>query len=268
MSRLIARPVLAACILALAACGGSSRAPTAGGAGSGPEAVAETAPEPSAASGIPGLTVAEVEAQPEAPSLPGGFGVDTSIEEVEDRARRQAEREGRRGSLGELSVDKRARYLTHVWWQGVREIQRGQPSHIAGLTVGELEDQPAAPPLPAIFGLDSTSEDLAHHAFIVASEEHAAGIIGDNLIPSRQRYLVWAWEPLLAERQARARKALEERAARNEYQVADAQRKAQWEADQAAHRRETERLIELEKHKTIPVLTPEEKAELEAIAGD
>lgn len=264
MPRVSIALVILASLLALAACGGkrSSSSPAAPA-----EPVAE-APEAGGESGIPGLSVAEVEAQPEAPELPSRFGVGTSREEVVTEAERIAEREARRGTLGELGAETRAVYLTHVWWQGVREIQRSQASHIPGLTVGQLEDQPAAPPLPELFDLTSDSQDLRHHAFILACEEAETDVIGENLIDSRTRYLVWAWEPLLAERQARARAALDQRRARQDYQVADARQQAQWRRDIEAHRRETKRLIEIERHQTIPVLDAQERAELEAITAE
>jgi len=124
------------------------------------------------------------------------------------------------------------------------------------------------PPLPELFDLTHDQEDLRHHAFILASEEFESGVIGENLVEGRVTYLVWAWTPLLQDRQARYQAALAERAARQDYQVADARREAEWEADLKEHRRETERLMMIERHTTIPVLTPEERAELESISGD
>lgn len=267
MSRLVLALVVLGPLLALAACGGGTRSSSAATAGSASSAAPEPAAGVAAESGISGLSVAEVEAQPPAPPLPEPL-LTASREEIAAEAARVADREARGKRLGTLNAQQRALYLTHSWWQLARQHQRSQASTISGLTIGELEDQPGVPPLPEIFGLGTTSEDLAHHAYLVASEEAATDVIGDNAIASRQTYLVWAWEPLLAKRQARHAAALEERQARNDYQVKDARQKARWEADIAAHQRETERLIEIERHQTIPVLSDQERAELQAITGD
>lgn len=266
---MLRRPIalaLAACVLALTACGGSSRSATARPVDD--PMVEEHPAIEHAPSGIAGLTSAEVAAMPEAPALPSRFGVASTEDEVRAEAERVAERESKRKQLGDLSADKRALFLTHEWWQAVRTLQRGEPSRIPGLTQGELEDQPAVPPLPELFDLTHDAEDLRNHAFLLASEEFESGIIGENLIAGRTTYLVWAWTPLLEARQERYREALAERKVRHDYQVSDARREAEWEANLKEHRRETERLMVIERHKTIPVLTPEEQAELDSITGD
>ena len=117
-----------------------------------------------------------------------------------------------------------------------------------------------------LFDLRHSEDDLSRHAFVVASEEQAVGGLAATLsIEARQTYLTWAWSPLLAQRQARYQAALDERAARNAYRAEDAQREADWEHKRAEHRKETQRLIMLERHKVIPVLSEQEQAELRSI---
>ncbi|MDA3961988.1 MAG: hypothetical protein PF961_14450 [Planctomycetota bacterium] len=247
--------------LGLIGCGGGSSSRSAA------SAPVDVEPEvvDNSESGIPGLTVSQVAQQPSLPALPGSFGPETTRDEVAMEARSVAAYELKRKQLGELTADQRVLFLEYKWWAQVREIQRSQASHIEGLTVGELEDQTAAPPLPAMFNLETTTADLSHHAFMVAREEKVSGVIGDLAVEPRQKYLVWAWSPLLEARKAKYRQALAERGARHDYQLKDAKRKAAWQHDIDAYLVETERMVEIEKRKTIPVLTPEEKAELDAI---
>jgi len=252
--------------LMLVGCGGSSSRSQ---AQAPDEPMVEEAPAGAdEASGIPGLSVADVRAMPEAPELPSRFDHTATIEEVEEGAREIAEREERRDQLAGVGVEKRAIFLAHTWWQEVRTLQRGQPSHIPGLTVGEVEDQPSVLELPALFDLRHTPEDLEPHAYITALEEDDAGLLGPELsVEARTTYLTWAWEPLLADRQARYRKALAEREAAADYRIEQAKRRAVFEAEQRALRREIELETERASRETIPVLSPEEEAELAALGG-
>lgn len=243
-------------------CGSSRDEAPAGGPVAEAEAAAE---ETSAESGIPGLTEAEVAAQPEVPDLPASITPTSQIEDVEAEAERLAEREASRGQLGELTAEKRRIYLVHVWGQALHQLRRGQPSHIAGLTIGEVEDQPPAPELAAMFDLRSTRSDLEHHAWIVAMEERDQGRLDGLPIDKRVIYLTWFWQKPLAERQAIRRAALERRRVRAEHEIEQARIFAEFEAGNRALERKYDRLQEIESMKHNPVLTPKQAAFLEAL---
>jgi len=227
------------------------------------EEVVEEGADDSGESGIPGLTVADVAAQPEAPELPSHFDSETRREEVEEAAARQAEREEDRGILADTSVEKRTAYLGHVWWQGVNTLRRGQPSKIEGLTVGEVEDQPTPRSLPEVFDQRHGKKDLEAHAWNVAMEERDQGLLGDLDIEARVTYLTWFWQKPLAERQAIINEALATRKARSEYEIKEAKRFGDFKRSTEELERRYDRKIELEQMRHNPVLTPRQSWRLD-----
>lgn len=203
--------------------------------------------------------------QPPVPPLPERLGPGATRQQVQAAALELVDDEADRDELGDIEPTERAHHVTEVWWQAVQTARRGQPSQVPGLTVGEVAQQPPAPPLPALVDLDTTTADLARHAYLVALDERASGMLVDLDPALRQRYLVWAWTPLLEQEQARRRAALAEREARQAHLMREVVRHTRWQADIDAVERETARLVEIEQRKTIPVLSPEERAELDAL---
>lgn len=255
--------VLATAALAavtLTACGGSSTRDTAPAAD--PVAAVE---ETSTESGIPGLTEAEVAAQPEVPPLPGSITAESQPEDLDAEISRLVAAEQRGKKLGELTPEKRTIYVGHIWGEALQALRRGQASTVAGLTIGELEDQPAAPELPAIFDSNHASQDLLRHARVVALEEQAQGLLGDLDLEKRAVYLAWFWEKPLAERQAIEQHHRDLRAKRLAQMVAEAQRQAEWEARNVAVEDEYADKIREAKMQHNDVLSDEQKDELEMI---
>ena len=142
----------------------------------------------------------------------------------------------------------------------MRTAQRAQPSEIPGLTVGDVEDQVAAPPLPQLFGIAHDAEDLRTHGLFVAYEERDAGVIGDMSVAIRALYLAWAWGPELEHRRELAQAALDEGAAAQAHRLERIRQGAQWQEEMEAHQRKMDALMLEAQYKTLTVLSDEDRA--------
>lgn len=250
-------------LIVVAGCGGGRRqtTPAQPQEEAPPEAVSQ------AESAVPGLTQAEVDLQPPAPALPRSVTHRSAPESLVPLAESEARREaGRRGFLPEgLDAGKRALWLAHVWRGELVTLQRAQASHIEGLTVGELQDQPATLPLPEVYGLQHGPDDLRIPALLAAQEEVASGSAGGLSVEARALFLEWTWRAELAERQAVLQRALAERDLILVAGVADARRRAEWER----RNREMQQAYDLRAIETgrahLPVLSDAERAELERL---
>jgi hypothetical protein len=248
---------LAVVLLLLAACGSSRPAP---------ETAAAPAPTTATASGIPGLSAEELAALPPPAPLPSKLDKTATPEAIQAEAERLAQREARAGGLGTGTAAQRTLQLAHAWNEAVQVLRRGEPSVVPGLTIGELEDQPPGPRLPALFDLRTTPSDLEHHAWIVAMEERDQKLAGELPIDKRVLFLVWYWQRPLAERQAIEQAWLDRNRVRAEHRIAVAAQLAQYERDeQALQARYDEEMIKV-RMTYNPVLDPEQRAELDAMA--
>lgn len=246
---------------ALTGCFGGGSRPAAQPAVTQPAAV-------SAGSAIPGLSAADLRAMPPAPMLPQKLDHTATPEAIQDLAERTAKSEASKGQLGTISAEKRALFLAHMWGQEVFTMQRGQPSEIPGLTIGEIDMQPPVPTLPDLYDLIHTHDDLQPHALIVALEEFDAGYLPADLsTDARTIYLVWAWTPLFEERQARYQAAVDQRDAASAYRLEEAKRKGDWDRQHKTLRQETQIQLDASRTETIPILTPEQERELSRMGG-
>lgn len=244
--------------LSVVGCGG-------GGRSAAPAPVVEEPVVESGESGIPGLSVADVEAMPEVPELPGSIGPDASDADLQAAVDHQVDREDRRGLIETVGPEKRRIHLGWYWGQALHQLRRAQPSEVEGLTIGELEDQPPAPPLPEIFGSASTVEDLTRHARVVAMEERDQGVLGELEAAKRVTFLTWYWQEPLAARQAIVARAKAERQALHQMRLDYVTHVAEWDARNEAVEDEFAERIYDSKHTFNPVLKEGERAYLERI---
>jgi hypothetical protein len=249
--------LLAVAVLLIAACGSSRPAP---------ETAAAPAPAPATASGIPGLSVEELAALPPPAPLPGKLDKNATAEAIQAEAERLAQREARSGALNGGSAAQRALQLAHAWNEAVQVLRRGEPSVVPGLTIGELEDQPPGPSLPAIFDLRTTPADLEHHAWIVAMEERDQKLSGELPLDKRVLFLVWFWQKPLAERQAIEQAWVDRNRVRAEHRIAVAAQLAQYERDEQALQDRYDAEMLKVRMTYNPVLDAEQRAELDAMA--
>ncbi|MFW5882603.1 MAG: hypothetical protein ACOCVS_03120 [Planctomycetota bacterium] len=143
--------------------------------------------------------------------------------------------------------------------------RRAQPSPVPGLTVGEYEDMPSFDlPLPEIFDENTTTEDLADHALIVARHERQSGELEGVDLEQRVAYIVHTWKPQLAARAQRIEQAKAERAARTEHEVEQARIHHQWQLDEEEHAAAHRKQMTIERRAAlVDPLSPEQRAELE-----
>lgn len=113
--------------------------------------------------------------------------------------------------------------------------------------------QPAAPELPAGFGLDTTAEELAAHALIVAQEQVASGLAGEANVLQRRDFLVQTWTPALQERQAQLAAIRDRRDREAKRQADEAGRQAEREAKLAAVEADYAHQLEVESRRTVPI---------------
>lgn len=234
--------------------------------GSSRQAAPETAATPSSAgtaSGIPGLSAEVLATLPPLPPLPGKLTKDATPEQIHAEAERLAQREARSGGF---SAEHRTLHLVHGWTEAVNELRRGEPSVVPGLTIGELEDQPPGPALPAIFDLRTTSADLEHHAWIVAMHERDQQAMGDLAMDKRVVFLVWYWQKPLAERQAIEQAWLDRNAQRSAHKVATAEQLRKFKDDERALQAKYDDEMVKVRMTFNPVLDPEQTAELNDMA--
>lgn len=148
--------------------------------------------------------------------------------------------------------------------------RQAQPSQVPGLTVGVFEAQPPFTlPLPDIFDDLTSAEDVLRHALMVAQEEADMGLLADISPEQRARYIAWRWQPVLEARQQRIRDTRQQREQRAAWQVEQAVTSTRWRQQQ----QEAERAHELRRMRTrherlVPVLTDEQRAELDFLVED
>ena len=71
--------------------------------------------------------------------------------------------------------------------------QRKRPSYIPGLTNGQLDDMPTTDPLPLLFGLQQTQEQLDAHAMITAREDVHSGMAHLDTVEQRFAFIQYVW---------------------------------------------------------------------------
>ena len=148
--------------------------------------------------------------------------------------------------------------------------RQAQPSQVPGLTVGVFEAQPPFNrPLPDIFDDLTSSDDVLRHALLVAYEEHDQGLLADISPEQRARYIAWRWQPILEARQQRIRDTRQQREQRAAWQVEQAVTSTRWQQQQQEAERAHElRRLRTRHEKLVPVLSEEQRAELEFLVED
>jgi hypothetical protein len=109
------------------------------------------------------------------------------------------------------------------------------------------------PALPADFGSDTTVEQLAAHALIVAREEVAADQAGGAGVMQRRDALVALWTPQLQQRQRAEAAIRAERDRTADQQAAEAGRLAEQEAKLREVEADYGHRLETESRRTAPI---------------
>ena len=143
-----------------------------------------------------------------------------------------------------LSPDERA-----IWAAQQAEaerVRRAQKSNIPGLTQGELEDMPDAPPLPSFISAQTTPEQLALQAQLTARSEYGNVLPATIRRESRAIYLLWIWRPEMDSRQAGMRSILADRKALSDSFLTRGNQELQWREEADRRRRAFERQQDLQ----------------------
>ena len=148
--------------------------------------------------------------------------------------------------------------------------RQAQPSPVPGLTVGVFEAQPPfTKPLPAIFDDLTTADDVFRHALMVAQEEAAQELPADISPEHRARYIAWRWQPALEARQQRIAGTDAQRQRHAEWRTQEAVTSIRWQQQQEEAEREHALWRMRSRHeRLVPVLTEEQRAELEFLVED
>ena len=154
--------------------------------------------------------------------------------------------------------------------QAAEAQRRAEASSVVpGLTVGQVEDQPQIrPPLPQTLDYLATDDDVVIQALLTARAEQAAGmLVGSCDLFVRQQYLLWLWEPELDVRKERARIAQQAHADRHKRLKEQVVRHNKWKAEQKRLDEINRQAIRKEANMDLPVLTVEQRRDLDAIAA-
>ncbi|MFW5845236.1 MAG: hypothetical protein ACOCXJ_03325 [Planctomycetota bacterium] len=136
------------------------------------------------------------------------------------------ERELMQADTATLSEDERAERARLL--RAEERKRRAAASDIEGLTVGQYEDMPQAPPLPDFIDVDTSREELLLHAQMTALSE-AQWILPPTINPEqRVIYLMHAWTPRFERRQERLANMLRDRELLNSRYMEMQSRETAW----------------------------------------
>ncbi|NRA40006.1 MAG: hypothetical protein HRU15_17820 [Planctomycetes bacterium] len=143
--------------------------------------------------------------------------------------------------------------------------ERKRPSFIPGLTNGQLDDMPTTCPLPLLFALQQTSEQLDAHAMITAREDVHGGMAHLYTIEQRFAFIQYVWNEEWDQRKDLlngVKNAHEANASRLRKAVG---RNAAWQRMNDDRRRKHQRNMDQMMREELPVLTPEESSALRSL---
>jgi hypothetical protein len=126
------------------------------------------------------------------------------------------------------------------------EKRRAGRSAISGLTVGELEDMPPAPPLPTFVVQETTVAALQLHARLHAEAEATWCLPSTISVEQRVAYLMHAWQPGFEEVQARLAAIENGRHLLNQRYMKRMDEQTAWREQREVLDREWQRRLELE----------------------
>lgn len=121
--------------------------------------------------------------------------------------------------------------------------------------VAPMVVRPSGPDLPAGLGRDTTPEQLAAHALIVAREEVDSGTAGAASVLARRDFLIALWTPQLAQRQAVETAIQAERAQSAQRQIEQAARLNEQETKLQAVERDYAQRLARERLRTAAIDT-------------
>lgn len=136
--------------------------------------------------------------------------------------------------LAAMTPDERAAYEQRL--ADEEQKRRAAASEVPGLTVGQVEDMPAAPDLPDFLGMEHEQHDLELQALLNARAE--APLLPASIDETaRATYLVYIWQPAFDLRQRRQETLQADRQVLNQRFQEKVSQQTAWREEREARRR-------------------------------